>query len=122
MDQLHVMNTILLFIFVLHFLQCFALRRLSSFKMSREVIATNLAPRAIGPYSQGIKSGGVLYVSGCLGLNPDTMKLVDGGVGNQARQVLTNLKNIIEAGGGKMSNTAKVVILLTDMAFFAEVS
>jgi reactive intermediate/imine deaminase len=90
--------------------------------MSREVIATNLAPRAIGPYSQGIKSGGVLYVSGCLGLNPDTMKLVDGGVGNQARQVLTNLKNIIEAGGGKMSNTAKVVILLTDMAFFAEVS
>lgn len=49
------------------------------------------------------------------------MKLVDGGVGVQARQVLTNLKNIIEAGGGKMSNTVKVIILLTDMAFFAEV-
>ena len=63
----------------------------------------------------------MLYVSGCLGLSPETMKLVDGGVGAQARQVLTNLKHIIEAGGGKMSNTAKVIILLTDMAFFAEV-
>ena len=55
-------------------------------------------------------------------MHPETKKLVDGGVGAQARQVLTNLKNIIEAGGGKMSNTAKCVILLTDMAFFAEVS
>jgi 2-iminobutanoate/2-iminopropanoate deaminase len=71
---------------------------------------------------KAVKAGGMLYVSGCIGLNPVEKKMVDGGVGAQARQVLENLKNIVEAGGSNLSNVVKCTVLLADMSFFAEVN
>lgn len=114
--------------------------------MQKEIIRTDLAPAAIGPYSQvtdiieinvrksqnhceicvynpqAVKAGGMLYVSGCIGLIPAEKKMVDGGVGPQARQVLENLKNIVEAGGSSLSSVVKCTVLLSDMSHFAEVN
>lgn len=64
----------------------------------------------------------MVYVSGCLGMCPETKALVTGGVGPQARQVLTNMKNIVEESGSSMSQVVKCTILLADMAYFAEVN
>ena len=86
--------------------------------MSREVVSTTGAPAAIGPYSQAIKANGFVFVSGCLGVDPTTSKMVDGGVDAQARQVLTNLKNIVEASGSSMDKVCKTTVLLADMSSF----
>lgn len=93
-------------------------------KMSsvREVIATSNAPAAIGPYSQAIKAGGFIFVSGCIGLSPETKAIVPGGVGPECRQVLNNMKAVLEAAGSDMSKVCKTTILLKDMASFAEVN
>lgn len=64
----------------------------------------------------------MVYVSGCLGMDRETKALVAGGVGPQARQVLTNLKNIVDESGSSMTKVVKCTILLTDMAHFAEVN
>lgn len=90
--------------------------------MSREVVSTDRAPAAIGPYSQAIKANGLVFVSGCLGVDPATNKMVEGGVGAQARQVLTNLKSIVEASGSSMDKVCKTTVLLADMAFFPELN
>lgn len=71
---------------------------------------------------QAIRAGDTVYVSGCLGINPETKTLVEGGVGAQARMVLENLKNIVEASGSSLSNVVKCTVLLTDMSSFAEVN
>eukprot|EP01036_Dinobryon_divergens_P015862 gene15862-21491_t len=90
--------------------------------MGREVVESNLAPAAIGPYSQAIKAGGMIYVSGCLGMDPTLKALVPGGVGPQTRQALENMKNIVQAGGSDMSKVVKCSVLLTDIATFPEVN
>jgi 2-iminobutanoate/2-iminopropanoate deaminase len=71
----------------------------SKMQSHREITSTPNAPAAIGPFSQATKANGVVYVSGCLGLDPATKTLVPGGVGAQARRALENLKNVIEASG-----------------------
>jgi 2-iminobutanoate/2-iminopropanoate deaminase len=91
--------------------------------MSRKVIVDSpLAPAAIGPYSQAVRVGETVYVSGCIGLDPNTKKLVEGGIEEQTRQVLENLKNIVEESGSNLSNVAKCTVLLTDMSNFATVN
>lgn len=90
--------------------------------MDREVITTDKAPAAIGPYSQAIKAGGFVYVSGCIGMNPELKQIVPGGVGPECRQVLENLKAIVEASGSSIDKVVKTTILLKDMSFFAEVN
>ncbi len=90
--------------------------------MSREVISTPNSPAAIGPYSQAIRANGMVYVSGCIGLDPETKKMVEGGVAAQARRVLDNLKAIVEASGSDLSKVCKCTVLLADMSFFAEIN
>ena len=87
--------------------------------MNKEIISTSNAPKAIGPYSQAIRVGDFLFCAGQTGLDPATMELVAGGVEAQARQVLTNLKHVIEAAGSGMDRVVKTTVFLTDMSNFA---
>lgn len=76
----------------------------------------------ITQYDQAVKAGGMIYVSGCIGAHPETRALVDGGITAQTRQVLENLKNIIESAGSDLSNVCKCTVLLAGMEYFAEVN
>ena len=84
-------------------------------------IQTPDAPQAIGPYSQAIKSGGVIYTSGQIGLMPNG-ELSGSDVATQTHQVLKNLHYVLEAGGAKMSDVIKTTIYLADMNDFAEIN
>lgn len=81
-------------------------------------ISTSNAPAAIGPYSQAIMAGNTLYVSGQLGLDPATGTLAEGGIEAQARQSLTNIKNILAAAGMETTDVVKTTCLLADIADF----
>ena len=87
-----------------------------------KVINTNQAPAAIGPYSQAIQKGDLLFVSGQLGLDPVTGNLVDGGVKEQAHQIFRNIKAIITEAGFTMGNIVKATVFLADMADFVTVN
>ena len=88
----------------------------------KKVISSPLAPGAIGPYSQAIEANGTIYVSGQLPINPATGEFAQGGIKAEARQSLTNIKNILAAEGLDMSNVVKVTVLLADISYFAEVN
>jgi len=88
----------------------------------KKVIAATNAPSAIGPYSQAIQSGPLLFVSGSLGLVGDTGKLAEGGVGPETEMSLNNLDAILQAAGASFSDVVKTTIFLTDMADFATVN
>ncbi len=85
-------------------------------------IKTTNAPSAIGPYSQGIVSGGLLFSSGQIPIDPATGNIVPGGSAEQARQALKNLKAVIEAGGSDMSKVIKTVVFIKNMDDFAAVN
>ncbi|MBP5244962.1 MAG: RidA family protein [Clostridia bacterium] len=87
----------------------------------KEAVSTNKAPGAIGPYSQAIKSGDVLYVSGQIPVNPETGEIA-GTIEEQATQSLTNLKNILEANGMTTDNVVKTTVFITDLNDFAKVN
>lgn len=87
--------------------------------MSCQVIQTDQAPAAIGPYSQAIKVDSWLFVSGQIGLNPKTGELVSGDFAEQAKQVLENVKNVLGAGGCGMADVVSVDVFLTDISQFA---
>jgi 2-iminobutanoate/2-iminopropanoate deaminase len=88
--------------------------------MSRKVIHTEQAPAAVGAYSQGILAEGkYVFVSGQVGLDPATQKLVEGGVAEQTEQALKNLQAIVEAAGSSLANVVKVTVLLHDINDFA---
>ena len=89
--------------------------------MRKEVIHTGGAPAAIGPYSQAIRAGNTVYLSGQLGLDPATGNLRDG-VEAQARQVLDNLQAVAAAAGGSLDDIVKLTLLLTDLGDFAKVN
>lgn len=84
-------------------------------------IKTTAAPAAIGPYSQAIISGNMLYASGQIPLNPKTGEIPEG-VEAQARQALTNVKNLIEAAGGSMDNVVKTSVFIKNMDDFAKIN
>ena len=90
--------------------------------MSRTVIRTDAAPAAIGPYSQGIVSGGLLFTAGQLGLDPGTGKFVSADVAEQARRALENARAVVEAGGMTLADVVKVTVFLADMNDFAAVN
>lgn len=90
--------------------------------MSLKIVNTDKAPAAIGPYSQAVSAGGMLYVSGQIPLDPASGEIVEGGVAGQTKQVLENLKAVVEAGGGDMSKVVKVTIYITDMGQFSVVN
>ena len=86
-----------------------------------EVVSTLNAPQAIGPYSQAIKHGGLVFVSGQIPLNPQG-ELVEGDIKVQTRQVLTTLQNILKAAGTDFNNVLKTTVFLKDMAEFAQMN
>lgn len=89
---------------------------------NRAVIATQSAPQAIGPYSQGIKAGNTVWISGQIPLDPTSMTFVAGDIATQADQVFSNLAAIAEAAGGTLNNVVKVNISLTDLSDFDAVN
>ena len=89
---------------------------------NRAIITTPDAPEAIGPYSQAVKVGNTVWISGQIPLVPGTMELVTGDIAAQARQVFHNLQAIAEASGGDLNSAVKINISLTDLAHFSEVN
>lgn len=90
--------------------------------MAREIIHTNKAPKAIGTYSQAVKVGETVYLSGQIPLVPDTMEFVEGNMEAQIRQVFDNLNAVAEAAGGSLQDVVKLNIFLTDLGHFALVN
>jgi len=87
--------------------------------MTRRVIHTPKAPAAIGPYSQAIGAGGMVFLSGQVGLDPETGQLVAGGFEAEARRVFTNLAAVAEAAGSSLATAVRVTVYLTDFGQFA---
>ena len=90
--------------------------------MSKEAIHSDAAPAAIGTYSQAIKAGNLVFLSGQIPLDPVTMEIVDGDFEARARQVFDNLKAVAEAAGGNLNQVVKLTIFMTDLANFATVN
>lgn len=88
----------------------------------KEIISTENAPKAIGPYSVGTRAGHFVFTAGQIGIDPATGKLVEGGVEAQARQALTNLKHILESAGASLETVLKTTVFLQDMADYAAVN
>ena len=88
----------------------------------REIINTVDAPNAIGPYSQAIKTNNMIYVSGQIAIDPKTQQFMDVGIEEQTKQVLDNLKAILDAAGSSLQMSVKTTIYLTDMDDFAKVN
>ena len=89
--------------------------------MPKAVISTPQAPSAIGTYSQAVRCGGTVYLSGQIGLDPASMQLVEG-IDAQIKRVFDNLKAVAEASGGTLDHAVKLTIYLTDLAHFAKVN
>jgi 2-iminobutanoate/2-iminopropanoate deaminase len=85
----------------------------------KRVIRTPTAPAAIGPYSQGVKTGDLIFTAGQIGLDPNTGELAPGGIQAETRQVLSNIQNILEAAGSSMKNVIKTTVFLRDLNEFA---
>jgi reactive intermediate/imine deaminase len=90
--------------------------------MSRQTIHTSNAPQAIGPYSQAVRAGDTVYLSGQIPLDPKTMQLVSGDIEAEIHQVFKNLAAVAEAAGGTLAHAVKVNVFLTDLGHFAKVN
>ena len=86
--------------------------------MERSIIKTEKAPQAIGPYSQAVRVGNTLYTSGQIPAEPETGKIVEGGIESQTRQALENLKAVLEAAGGSLDRVVKTTLFIKDMNDF----
>jgi reactive intermediate/imine deaminase len=86
--------------------------------MTKEIIQTDKAPKAIGTYSQAVKIDQIVYLSGQIPLHPETMTLVDGDINAQITQVFENLQAVAEAAGGDFSDVVKLNVFLTNLAHF----
>ena len=109
------MKTIVIFTILL-------LSTLFSFAQSKEIIKTDKAPVPIAPYSQGIKANGFLFVSGQIGLNPITRKLVEGGMQAEAVQIMENIRAILKAGGAGMEDVVSTTIYLKNIDDFQKMN
>ena len=89
--------------------------------MRREIIATKDAPAAIGPYSQAVRIGDIVYMSGQIGLDPTTGMLVDG-VEAQSHQVFLNMRAVAEAAGGTLDDVVKLTVFVVDLGDFAKIN
>jgi len=90
--------------------------------MSRQIIQTDKAPAAIGPYSQAVRAGDTVYLSGQIPLDPSTGLLVEGDISAQARRSFENLKAVCEAAGGSLGDIVRLGLYLTDLDNFAAVN
>jgi 2-iminobutanoate/2-iminopropanoate deaminase len=90
--------------------------------MNKQAIETTNAPGAVGPYSQAIKTGNFLFLSGQVGMNPGTNKVVEGGVEAQAKQIFKNISAVLEQAGASLQHVVKATVFLKDMADFKRVN
>lgn len=90
--------------------------------MAKEIISTDKAPQAIGTYSQAVKTGSTVYLSGQIPLVPETMEMVEGDIKLQIHRVFQNLQAVAEAAGGDLSDVVKLNIFLTDLSNFPQVN
>ena len=90
--------------------------------MTRNSISTTNAPAAIGPYSQAVRHGNTVYLSGQIPLNPETMEVVTGNISAQAHRVFMNLRSVCEAAGGSLDDIVKVNIYMTNLGDFSTVN
>jgi len=90
--------------------------------MTKEAIETTRAPAAVGPYSQGVKTGNLVFLSGQIGLDPVTGKLVEGGVETQAKQIFKNIEAVLNQAGADLGNIVKATVFLKDMGDFKKVN
>jgi 2-iminobutanoate/2-iminopropanoate deaminase len=88
----------------------------------KKIISTDKAPKAIGPYSQAIRTESFVITAGQVGLDPQTMELVEGGIEVQTRQVLTNLKHVLESADSGLNFVIKTTVFLQDMRDFANMN
>ncbi len=89
---------------------------------TRDVIRTDKAPKAIGPYSLGIRTQQFVFTAGAAGIIPETGNLVEGGIENETRQTLTNLKHVLEEAGSSLTLVVKTTVFLRDMADFTRMN
>lgn len=89
---------------------------------NKQSVSTPKAPGAIGPYSQAIITGNLLFASGQLPINPETGKMPEGSIGNRARQVFENLRAIVEEAGGNLNDVVKTTVFLTNLQDFKEMN
>lgn len=87
-----------------------------------EIVSTNTAPAAIGPYSQAVKTGNLLFTSGMIPIDPATNTLVEGGIEVQAERVLENVKALVTASGSSMDKVVKTVVFIKNMDDFAKIN
>lgn len=90
--------------------------------MIKEIVTTKSAPVAIGPYSQAVKYGNMVFTSGAIGVYPDTGAFPEGGVQSQAKQCLENLKAVLEASGSSLENVLKTTVFIKDMNDFSKIN
>jgi len=90
--------------------------------MQKKVVQTDKAPKAIGPYSQAIRTEAMIYTAGQTGLEPATGELIAGGLEEQTRQVLNNIRNVLEAAGSSLEHVVKTTVFLQDMNDFAKMN
>ena len=90
--------------------------------MKKEIVSTKNAPGAVGPYSQAVKCGGMVYTAGQVALDPNTGQMVEGGIKEQTHQVFANLKAVLEAAGTSLENVVKATVFIVDMDKFGEVN
>jgi len=90
--------------------------------MNKQVIASTDAPAAVGPYSQAIKTGNLIFLSGQIGIDPQTKKLVSGGVEAQAKQIFKNISAVLKEAGASLQNIAKATVFLKEMSDFQKVN
>ena len=91
-------------------------------RIRKEVLISSNAPRAVGPYSLGIRSGDFIFLSGQLGLDPASGEFVEGGVEAQTRQALQNIKNVLREAGADLSNVVKTSVFLSDIKDFSKMN
>ncbi len=89
---------------------------------NKEVVKTNRAPKPIGPYSVGIKTGQLVFTAGAAGIVPETGNVVEGGIENETRQTLLNIKGILEEAGSSLELVVKTTVFLRDMAEFSRMN
>lgn len=87
-----------------------------------EVMSTSKAPKSVGPFSQGIRAGGFIFCSGQGAFEPATGQLVEGGIKEQTRQVLRNIRAVLEGGGSGLDRVVKVTVFLSDWKYFKEMN
>lgn len=90
--------------------------------MTKQVISTKAAPSAIGPYSQAVRAGATVYLSGQIALDPETGHLVEGGFDAQVHRAFRNLRAVAEAAGGSLADCVKLTLFLTDLSNFPRVN